>query len=71
MFGARALRNKGYTVLEANSGESALAVMESYEGTIDLLVSDLIMPQMDGATLIERVRETQPDFKVILISDYV
>ena len=53
MFGARTLRNKGYTVLEANSGESALAVMESYEGTIDLLVSDVIMPQMDGATLIE------------------
>ena len=71
MFGVRALRNKGYTVLEANSGEFALAVMVSYEGTIDLLVSDVIMPQMDGATLIERVRETQPDFKVILISGYV
>ena len=41
------------------------------KGAIDLLVSDVITPQMDGATLIERVRETQPDFKVILISDYV
>jgi two-component system, cell cycle sensor histidine kinase and response regulator CckA len=70
VFGARALRNKGYTVLEANSGEAALAVMESYEDTIDLLISDVVMPQMDGATLIERVRESQPDFKVILISGY-
>ena len=70
VFGARALRNKGYTVLEANSGEAALAVMESYEDAIDLLISDVVMPQMDGATLIERVRETQPDFKVILISGY-
>ncbi len=70
VFGARALRNKGYTVLEANSGEAALAVMESYEDTIDLLISDVVMPQMDGATLVERVREGQPDFKVILISGY-
>jgi two-component system cell cycle sensor histidine kinase/response regulator CckA len=70
VFGARALRNKGYTVLEANSGEAALAVMESYEDTIDLLISDVVMPQMDGTTLIERVRESQPDFKVILISGY-
>ena len=70
VFGARALRNKGYTVLEANSGEAALAVMESYDDTIELLISDVVMPQMDGATLIERVRENQPDFKVILISGY-
>ena len=70
VFGARALRNKGYTVLEANSGEAALAVMESYTGEIDLLVTDVVMPRMDGATLIERVRERQPDFKVIMISGY-
>jgi two-component system cell cycle sensor histidine kinase/response regulator CckA len=70
VFGARALRNKGYTVLEANSGEAALAVMESYDDTIDLLITDVVMPQMDGATLIEHVRESRPDFKVILISGY-
>ena len=70
VFGARALRNKGYTVLEANSGEAALAVMDSYKGEIDLLVTDVVMPRMDGATLIERVRESQPDFKVIMISGY-
>ena len=70
VFGARALRNKGYTVLEANSGEAANAVMDSYDGAIDLLITDVVMPQMDGATLIEHVRENQPDFKVILISGY-
>ncbi len=70
VFGARALRNKGYTVLEANSGEAALAVMEAYDDAIDLLITDVVMPQMDGATLIENVRENRPDFKVILISGY-
>ena len=70
VFGARALRNKGYTVIEADSGEAALAVMDSYDGEIDLLITDVVMPQMDGATLIERVRAVQPDFKVILISGY-
>ena len=70
VFGARALRNKGYTVIEANSGEAALAVMDSFDGDIDLLITDVVMPQMDGATLIERVRADHPDFKVILISGY-
>ncbi len=70
VFGARALRNKGYTVIEANSGEAALAVMDKYDGEIDLLITDVVMPQMDGATLIEKVRETHPEFKVILISGY-
>ena len=70
VFGARALRNKGYTVIEANSGEAALAVMGSYDGEIDLLITDVVMPQMDGATLIEKVREIHPEFKVILISGY-
>ena len=70
VFGARALRNKGYTVIEADSGEAALAVMDSYDGEIDLLITDVVMPQMDGAMLIQRVREIHPDFKVILISGY-
>ena len=70
VFGARALRNKGYTVIEADSGEAALAVMDSYDGEIDLLITDVVMPQMDGAMLIQRIREIHPDFKVILISGY-
>ena len=70
MFGARALRNKGYTVLEADSGESALELLKSAEQTIDLLVTDVVMPRMDGPTLAEHVRNNRPDIKVIYISGY-
>jgi len=70
MFGARALRNKGYTVLEADSGESALELLKSAEQTIDLLVTDVVMPRMDGPALAEHVRNHRPDIKVIYISGY-
>ena len=69
-FAARALRNKGYTVLEANSGESALALMGDSVTAIDLLVSDVVMPNMDGPTLVEHVRVKRPNVKIIFISGY-
>ncbi|WP_236024693.1 PAS domain-containing hybrid sensor histidine kinase/response regulator [Arenibaculum pallidiluteum] len=70
VFSARALRNKGYQVLEARSGEQALEML-GQEGTrVDLLISDVVMPQMDGPTLIRKVRATRPDLKVIFISGY-
>ena len=70
MFSARALRNKGYEVHEANSGEAAMAVLASTAKPMDLLITDVIMPQMDGPTLVGEVRKTQPDLKVIFISGY-
>jgi two-component system cell cycle sensor histidine kinase/response regulator CckA len=71
MFSARALRNKGYQVHEANSGEAALAVFaDPTTPPIDLLITDVIMPQMDGPTLVMEVRKTQPELKVIFISGY-
>ncbi len=70
VFGARALRGKGYTVLEASSGEAALAVLESYGGDVDLLITDVVMPQMDGATLVTNVRKDRPGLKVIFMSGY-
>ena len=70
IFGARALRNKGYTVLEAKSGESALELLQSAGGTIDLLITDVVMPRMDGPALVREVREALPDMKVIFISGY-
>ena len=71
MFSARALRNKGYQVHEANSGEAALAVFaDPATPKIDLLITDVIMPQMDGPTMVMEVRKTQPDLKVIFISGY-
>ncbi|MDP6874929.1 MAG: response regulator, partial [Alphaproteobacteria bacterium] len=70
MFAARALRNKGYTVLEADCGEAALDQFNEENGEIDLLVSDVVMPQMDGPTLVREVRQQRPDLKVIFISGY-
>ena len=70
IFGARALRNKGYKVLEARSGEAALELMGSTAEPIDLLITDVVMPKMDGPGLVREVRETHPDMKVIFISGY-
>ncbi len=50
LFGVGALRNKGYTVLEAGSGDSALKLRGSCEERIDMLVTDVVMPRMDGPT---------------------
>jgi two-component system cell cycle sensor histidine kinase/response regulator CckA len=70
VFGARALRNKGYHVLEARGGEEALRVIDEQHGKIDLLVSDVVMPQMDGPTLVRQIMQKRPDLKVIFISGY-
>lgn len=69
-FSARALRNKGYNVVEAPSGQAALDVIAAGDTAIDLMVSDVVMPKMDGPTLVARVRESHPDMKVVFISGY-
>ncbi|WP_249209243.1 hybrid sensor histidine kinase/response regulator [Magnetospirillum sulfuroxidans] len=69
MFGTRALKNKGYKVIEARSGEQALAVLRSEQG-IDVLISDVVMPGMDGVTLAKLVRMERPTIRLILISGY-
>jgi two-component system, cell cycle sensor histidine kinase and response regulator CckA len=70
VFAARALRNKGYTVLEAPGGQAALDQMETHGGKIDVLISDVVMPNMDGPTLVKHVRGARPDIKIIFISGY-
>jgi len=70
MFGARALRNKGYHVLEAIDGEQALDVLNSAERKVDLIISDVVMPGMDGHTLVNLVRHEIPEIKIILMSGY-
>ena len=70
LFGARALRNKGYEVIEARNGEGALEVLGAQADSIDLLITDVVMPGVDGPTLIRKVREDHPDMKVIFISGY-
>ena len=69
LFSARALANSGYKVLEAKSGETALEIMARGE-KIDLLVTDVVMPKMDGPGLVARLRQRHPDLKVIFISGY-
>ena len=69
-FGGRALRNKGYRVIEAKSGETALDLVRHASGRINLLITDVVMPQMDGPGLIREVRRIDPDIKVIFISGY-
>ncbi len=70
MFAARALKNKGYTVYEADCGVSALKVLDEIDVEIDLLISDVMMPQMDGPSLVKKIRETDQKLKVIFISGY-
>jgi len=66
----RALKNKGYRVIEAKSGDAALEIIKAGAEKVDLLVTDVVMPQMDGPTLIKEVRVLHPDMKVIFISGY-
>ncbi|MCA9714768.1 MAG: PAS domain S-box protein [Myxococcales bacterium] len=69
-FSARALATTGYEVFEAGSGEEALEVLEEIDGEIDLLISDVVMPEMDGPTLFKELRKTNPSMKVIFVSGY-
>jgi PAS domain S-box-containing protein len=69
-FAKRARESRGYNVLEAGNGEIALDVMNGHDGTIDLMVSDVVMPGMDGSTLAEKVRKLRPETKIIFISGY-
>jgi two-component system cell cycle sensor histidine kinase/response regulator CckA len=69
-FASRALASRGYTVIEAASGEAALDILHKEKDTIDLVISDVIMPAMDGPTLVREVRAINPALKIILISGY-
>jgi len=70
MFSARALSTTGYEVFEAGSGEEALEVLEEINGEVDLIISDVVMPEMDGPTLLTHVRKLYPGLKVIFVSGY-
>ncbi|MET3790204.1 cell cycle histidine kinase CckA [Aquamicrobium terrae] len=70
MGGVRALTSRGYTVHEASSGVEALELFESLEGRVDIVVSDVVMPEMDGPTLLGELRKRQPDVKFVFVSGY-
>ncbi|TBW38187.1 PAS domain-containing sensor histidine kinase [Siculibacillus lacustris] len=69
-FASRALTSRGYTVHEAGTGTEALAIMDETGGTIDLVVSDVVMPEMDGPSLLRELRKQRPDLKIIFVSGY-
>lgn len=64
------LRAHGYTVLEARNGKEALAVSRQYQGRIHLLLTDVVMPQMNGREVSERLLLMRPDVKVLYMSGY-
>lgn len=66
----RSLRQWGYQVLEAVDGEDALDVVAAYRAPIHLVVSDVIMPRLNGAELFERLRAWYPNLRFLLISGY-
>jgi two-component system cell cycle sensor histidine kinase/response regulator CckA len=68
--GKRMLETRGYTVHEAGSGVEALEIMEELDGKVDIVVSDVVMPEMDGPTLLRELRKTYPDLKFIFVSGY-
>ena len=65
----RALTRQGYKVLTANDGEQGLEVLAGGE-EIDLLISDVVMPNMDGPAMVARARHTHPDLPVLFMSGY-
>ena len=69
-FSVRALQNKGYEVFEAASGDNALELLTEQKPKIDLMVSDVMMPGMDGIELGKRVREIYPNLTIIFMSGY-
>ncbi|MGH7636821.1 MAG: ATP-binding protein, partial [Gemmatimonadaceae bacterium] len=66
----RVLESQGYTVLEAINGEDALRIAQDYAGVIDLLLSDVVMPEVGGRMLAERLSGTRPDIEVLFMSGY-
>lgn len=65
------LRRSGYEVLEAASGQEAIASFAEHRDAVSLLITDVRMPQMTGPELIRRLRASRPDLKVLCISGCV
>jgi two-component system cell cycle sensor histidine kinase/response regulator CckA len=69
-FASRALRLRGYTVLEADSAESALSMLEDEALNIDVFVTDVVMPGKDGPTWVREALKQRPDVRVVFVSGY-
>ena len=67
---ARGLISRGYSVLEAGNGVEAIEMFQQHGGGVDLVVSDVVMPEMDGPTLLKELRKRNPALKIIFVSGY-
>jgi len=67
---ARGLRSRGYSVIEAANGVEAMEALDEKNGAVDLVVSDVVMPEMDGPTLLKEMRQRNPNLKIIFVSGY-
>jgi two-component system, cell cycle sensor histidine kinase and response regulator CckA len=70
VLNARGLTSRGYTVLEAGNGVEAIEMLEKQGGHVDLVVSDVVMPEMDGPTLLKELRKRNPAVKIVFVSGY-
>ncbi len=68
---ARMLKRQGYKVIQANEGQAALTKVENYKGSIDLLLTDVIMPHMTGIDLAQHLKRIQSNMKVLFISGHI
>ena len=69
-FASRALRLRGYTVLEADSAEAALKTLEDVDLSVDLFVTDVVMPGKDGPSWVREALQERPDVRVVFVSGY-
>ena len=65
------LAGDGYRVVEAGTGQEGLEVAEQLQGRFDLLISDMLLPELSGFDLASRLRERWPDLKVLFMTGYV
>jgi two-component system cell cycle sensor histidine kinase/response regulator CckA len=66
----RTLHGSGYTVMEAHDGEEALSILREQSGAIDVVVTDVNMPQMNGYELADRIADMQPRAGVVIMSGF-
>jgi CheY-like chemotaxis protein len=69
-LGARVLVALGYNVLLARTGREALRIVADHQGPIDMIATDVVMPEMNGSQLVEKVLEARPDIRVLFMSGY-
>ncbi len=67
---SKILKKQGYQLIEVQNAGEALLVCEEFKNTIHLLISDIVMPHMNGIVLAERLKKEKPNMKVLLISGY-